>query len=139
MNEREWAQLRAPLDEFKAVRSWIENCNDGPLLDDLRQAAVHLEATYVMRLYAAFESILRRRAGITSDEGKLVELIRRLVQEREMPDPVPPHSSISYWQLFRRDRNALMHGNATFPLLSVGQTFMQMEIFLRNVAPALNP
>lgn len=94
----------------------------------------HLEATYLVRLYATFEGLLRRRLGLPiGDESTLVNLVQRLSGEAVGYDPANDGRALAWWRLFRRDRNPLAHGRSLVPAIGLDATRTLMEVYLSSL------
>lgn len=94
----------------------------------------HLEATYLLRLYAGFEAILRRRLRLpTDDDRTLVNCIQRLSGENVGYDPAKDGNALAWWRLFRRDRNVLAHGRSLVPAIGLDATRTLMEVYLSGL------
>ena len=91
----------------------------------------NLEATYLLRLYATFEAVLRNRLIVPEgEEPTLVNLVQRLSGESVGYDPANDGRAIAWWRLFRRDRNLLAHGHSLVPALSLDATRTLMTVYL---------
>ena len=95
------------------------------------KTANNLEATYLLRLYASFESLLRSRLEIDDREnGRLTNMIQRLTGESVGYDPTDDGRSITWWRLLSRDRNRLAHGRTLQPAIGITRTRGLMEEYL---------
>ena len=131
MTERE----RLALEEVRreqdtAVRVLREVLERRPNDQDAGLVASRLGTTYMLRLYATFEGLLRSRLGsvVQNDEG-LTNLVQRIAREGATHDPAT-NTVAAWWSLFRRDRNPLMHGRQVPPAWSINITLRQMQVFL---------
>jgi hypothetical protein len=99
-------------------------------------AAGRLEKTYLLRLYATFEGLLRTRLGLPdNDKSGLANVIQQIADGLTTWDPAKPEIQVTWWELFTRDRNLLAHGNLKPPALSLNVTGQQMESFLSLFPP----
>jgi hypothetical protein len=121
--ERSWHRL-SDLPETRGVRfSHVQN-------------AVHnLEVTYIIRLFAAFESLLHDFL-IVSQPGRAVprraeHLVNRVARRARIPDLVRDAA-----QEVREYRNSVIHPGATAPTMAFEQALAKLNRFL---APLPDP
>jgi len=131
MTERERLSLDEVRNEMDGTgRSLRDFLDRRPGESGATLALERLETTFMLRLYATFEGLLRARIGpsVGVSEG-LTNLVQRLAGEGSTHDPATA-AEMPWWELFRRDRNPLMHGRTNPPALSMNITISQMQIFL---------
>ena len=131
MSEEDRLALTNVLEEFQRLRELVVASlagrpNDATLL----RAADTLEATYQLRMYAVFESILARR----SVGGGIANYVQYEVGEERTLDPTfrerTGATTIEWWKLLTRDRNALAHNDGRPPALSIGRTLDLLTSYL---------
>ena len=129
MRDDERRVLAGVRDEYAYLRRLVDDQPDADLL-----TALHLEATYLIRLYAGYEAILRRRLLLApDDDSTLVNCIQRLSGETVGYDPTSGGRALAWWRLFRRDRNALAHGRSLVPAVGLDATRTLMEVYLSGL------
>lgn len=128
MRNDERRALGAVREEYAYLRDLLRN-QENPN----ESATMNLEATYLIRLYATFEELLRRRLALVNDEVTLVNCIQQLSGEDVGYDPANDGVSLAWWRLFRRDRNLLAHGRGLIPALNLPTTLTLMETYLSTL------
>jgi len=96
-------------------RVWAKLVDEGEFeglkFKDIQKTANYLGDTYIIRLFAEFEAILRDylppRAGHT-DRRAIFDLINRVALRHHIPDPIRDKA-----HTIREYRNLLAHRNAT--------------------------
>ena len=104
--EREYAAMRHAADRFRQVAVADPSILEGNLRQgEIITASNNLEGTYIIRLFAEFESGARQYWGTNWDTApKTVDLLNGLAARREIPDPQRGNA-----HLVREHRNGLVH------------------------------
>jgi len=89
MTEAERQSLEEVRREISGVRRSLSDLLERrPMESDAGLALERLETTYMLRLYATFEGLLRTRLSATvADSEGLVNLVQRVAQEGLAYDP----------------------------------------------------
>lgn len=136
MSPGEAAGLKAVTREFEAVEAaLLVRRRERPMESAIRRALDHLDATYSMRLYAAFEAMVRARFHREFDdpEPSLGHMVQRMVGGEAVFDRAEGYE-VPWWRILTRDRNMLMHGDMRAPLaLDLDLTRKAMEAFLNRL------
>jgi hypothetical protein len=108
----------------------LQEVHEPATMSTLRDCAARLEVTYVLRLFAAFEGVLRGfwasvRPAPRPRRTKMEVLMQRISIECQIPHDIAEKAHTA-----RKWRNAIVHPQAPLPPLTFDQCKSRLAYFL---------